>query len=173
MVRTLQGNSWTRRGLSILWSNELLGKLGNATSVISMREFFFLSDNWPEVLPAGDGNALVVSGLEGCLDILSPKDAEEWVENDLKEKILSFQEEYEGQAALVLWTPSGRNRFKMSGSSEAYTIKHGAKGEPDLPIGRLLYSGAENETQRILIGDDNNIDYDGPAWAGLFHPRIS
>ena len=35
---------------------------------------------------------MVVSGLEGCLDILDGHDAERWIETDLKEAILSFQD---------------------------------------------------------------------------------
>lgn len=171
MVRTLIGDAWRRKGFSILWSNQLLGELGG--DVISLREFFSMAKNWPESLPAGGGDTLVVSGLEGCLDILESQDAAKWVEDDLKELVLDFQEEYEGQAGLIFWAPSGKNRVTMTGSSEEYFWKHGTKGDSDLPIGRLLFSGAENETQRILAGDDYTVDYDGPKWAGLFHPRIS
>jgi len=60
----------------------------------------------------------VVSGFEGCLDVLSSEDAEHWIENDLKELILSFQDEYEGQAGLIFWVPSGHNRISMAGASE-------------------------------------------------------
>ena len=61
----------------------------------------------------------------------------------------------------------------MVGSSEEYYWKHGAKGSGGLHLGRLLYSGAENEVERILDTDNENVDYDGKAWAGLYHPRIS
>ena len=61
----------------------------------------------------------------------------------------------------------------MQGATEPYYYRHrGAQGD-GLPIGRLLWSGAENEIERIMDTDDQNADYDGKHWAGLHHPRIS
>ncbi|MFH1021785.1 MAG: hypothetical protein V1809_00175 [Planctomycetota bacterium] len=106
--------------------------------------------------------------------MLDRADAEKWIEKDLKNLILSFQDEYEGQAALIFWLPSGRSRISMVGSSEEYFWKLKASdSETGLPLGRLLWSGAENEVERIMDTDDSGADYDGKSWAGLHHPRIS
>ncbi|MFB1488916.1 MULTISPECIES: hypothetical protein [unclassified Thiocapsa] len=64
-------------------------------------------DDWPDELPAAEGDALIVAGLEGCLDVLSGEDAAQWLETDLREAVFSFQDFYEGQAGLILWAPSG------------------------------------------------------------------
>jgi len=174
MVRTRFGLAWTRRGCSLLWSFEALAKVATPPQVVSMRQFVELARKWPADLPSGGGRALVVSGLEGCLDVLDPAGAEKWLERDLKELILSFQDEYEGQAALIFWLPSGRGRISMAGASEEYHWAHRAgDSENRLHLGRLLWSGAENEVERIMDTDDQNADYDGKAWAGLHHPRIS
>lgn len=174
MVRTRFDSGWMRRGFSLLWSTDLLGRVAEPSQVVSMRQFFALSEAFPEELPSFDGNALVVSGLEGCLDILERADAERWMESDIKDAVLAFQEEYEGQAALIFWLPSGRSRITMAGASEEYYWKHvGSKSGEGLHIGRLLWSGAENEVERILDTDNDNADYDGKAWVGLYHPRIS
>ena len=61
----------------------------------------------------------------------------------------------------------------MNGATERYFWKHRPSGNDGLAIGRLLFSGAENEVERILNTDDPKADYDGKAWAGLHHPRIS
>jgi len=174
MVMTREDNSWIRRGFTILWGPEALAQVVQPSQVVSMRQFFAMAADWPVELPAGGGDALVVSGLEGCLDTLSRQDAERWVENDLREVILSFQDEYEGQAGLILWVPSGRKRISMTGASEEYYWKHSASGsDRGLHIGRLLWSGAENEVERIIDSEDSKTDYDGKAWVGLHHPRIS
>lgn len=174
MVRTRYDSGWMRRGCSLLWSIKMLTKVAEPHQILSMRQFFEEARSWPEELPCGGGDAIVVSGLEGCLDVLNSKDAEKWVEHDLKDLILSFQGHYEGQTALIFWLPSGRNRISMIGSSEEYFWKHGASdSERGLHLGRLLWSGAENEVERILDTDDKEADYDGEAWAGLHHPRIS
>lgn len=174
MVMIRGDDSWIRRGFTILWEAEALAQVTQLSKVMSMRQFFAMAADWPKELPAGGGDALVVSGFEGCLDVLSRQDAERWIENDLREIILSFQDEYEGQAGLILWTPSGRERISMPGASEEYYWKHSASGsDRGLHIGRLLWSGAENEVERILDSEDGTADYDSEAWIGLHHPRIS
>lgn len=174
MVHTRLDDAWKRRGFTLLWGPEPLAHVSQPSQVISIREFFAMAKAWPEELPASDGDALVVSGFEGCLDVLSEQDAELWIENDLKEVILSFQDEYEGQAGLIFWVPSGRNRISMTGASEEYYWKHGtSRTGRGLHIGRLLWSGAEKEVERLLDSEDSGADYDGKAWVGLHHPRIS
>lgn len=173
MVRTRFDDGWMRRGCSLLWSPTLLRSVAAPSQVVSIRQLFALAESWPEDLPSANGDALVVSGMEGCLDVLVAADAERWMENDLKEVLLAFQEEYEGQAALVFWVPSGQGRISMVGASEAYYWRHGEKGSPGLHLGRLLFSGAEDEVERIIETDDKSADYDSKAWAGLYHPRIS
>jgi hypothetical protein len=173
MIRKRFNHGWVRSGFSLLWDAEILSDIGAPQDAVSLRQFFAQIDDWPEDLPAANGNALVVSGFEGCLDVLSSDDAMRWINTDLNEAVLSFQDFYQGQAGLILWAPSGRNRISMSGASEEYSWKHGGVRGGSLPIGRLLFSGAENEVERLLNTDDPNADCDGKLWVGLHHPRIS
>jgi len=173
MVRTRINQGWQRRGFSLLWDAEVLANLVAPKDVISLRQFFAQVDDWPEDLPAVDGDALVVSGFEGCLDVLNGDDAIHWIEVNLKEALLSFQDFYQGQAGLIFWIPSGSSRIFMKGASESYFWRHGGNKGDGLPIGRLLFSGAEIELERLLNTDNPNADYDGKYWAGLHHPRIS
>jgi hypothetical protein len=174
MVQTRFNRGWCRRGFGLLWDVEALAQVADPDAVLSLRQFFAHADHWPDGdLPAADGYAMVVSGLEGCLDILARRDAELWIETDLKEAILSFQDFYQGGAGLIFWLPSGRNRISMKGATEQYYWKHRDSGPDGLPIGRLLFSGAESEVERIMNTDDTNADYDGKHWVGLHHPRIS
>jgi hypothetical protein len=173
MVRVRFNQGWSRRGFALLWEVKSLVNLVDPATVVSLRQFFALSKNWPEYLSAANGDALVVSGLEGCLDILDATDAQRWIETDLRESILSFQDHYEGQAGLIMWLPSGRHRISMKGSTEQYYWKHRGSDADGLPIGRLLFSGAENEVSRLLDSEDGKADYDGKHWIGLHHQRIS
>jgi hypothetical protein len=173
MVRTRFNSGWSHRGFALLWDVNTLADLVAPKEVLSLRQFFAHVDAWQDDLPAANGNAMVVSGFEGCLDILDSNDAVSWLETDLKEVILSFQDYYQGEACLILWVPSGRARISMKGSTEEYYWKHRSAGPDGLPVGRLLFSGAENEVERIMNTDDSNADYDGKTWVGLHHPRIS
>lgn len=173
MVRVRYNQGWPRRGFALLWDVNTLAQLVSIPEVISLRQFFAMANEWPEDLPAANGDAIVVSGLEGCLDVLEAVDAQRWVESDLKDAVLSFQDHYQGQAGLIFWLPSGRHRISMKGATEQYFWKHRSSGSVGLPIGRLLFSGAENEVERVVDSEDGKADYDGKHWIGLHHPRIS
>jgi hypothetical protein len=168
-MKLLKNSAWHRRGCSLLWSPSALVELATPSEVVSVRQFFRLARAWPADLPSGDGSALVVAGVEGCLDALSPDEAAEWIEGDLKPRVFAFQDEYEGAAALVFWLPSGRTRRRFSLATGEYGW---ALQGAELPLGRLLWSGAQGDAERIMVGDGAP-DIDGDGWIGLYHPRIS
>ena len=174
MMQLLRQRRWLRRGFSMLWDAQSLTRVARPDQVVSMREFFSLARQWPEDLPASDGDALVVGGVEGCLDVLSADDAVLWLEEDLKRLILEYQDFYRGDAALILWLPSGAKRIHMTASTERYTWRLSAPhADQSIDLGRYLWGGAEADVARIIDTDDQKADYDGPAWVGLHHPRIS
>lgn len=173
-MRVLSDLSWTRRGLTLLWGAEGLDRIAKPSQVLSIRQFFAVSRNWPEDLPAAGGDAVVVAGIEGCLDALTPDDATQWLEWDLRKLLLAFQDRYENQAALVLWIPGGRKRIAMPRATELYEWHcTGAFSGTSLPLGRCLWAGADSDVRRVVNPDESNQDPDGPAWIGLNHPRIS
>lgn len=173
-MKTIRQDGWRRRGFSLLWDPESLNKVATPGQVVSVRDFFALRAAWPEDLPSSDGNAIVVAGIEGCLDALSADDASTWLEHDLKTVVLDFQDHYEGQAALMMWLPTGAKRVKMVASTERYTWSLTASSAAQtIELGRFLWGGAESDVARIIDSDDSKADWDGPAWAGLHHPRIS
>ena len=88
--------------------------------------------------------------------------------------LISFQDEYQGQAALILWLPTGGRRIRMNRANEAYLWRCGAPySGREIEIGRILWGGAEGDAGRILYADETNRDPDGPAWIGLHHLRLS
>jgi len=173
-MKILQGDVWERRGVSLLWSAEALSRLTAPQNVVSIRQFFALAASWPDDLPSNGGNTLVVAGLEGCIDLMSPDEAEEWLKADLLPAILEFQDEYSLEAALVFWLPDGKRRIRMNRATEAYSWVCAAPNSGQaLDLGRILWAGAEADVGRILDPSNANQDPDGPAWIGLHHPRLS
>lgn len=173
MVRTRFNHGWARRGLSLLWDSQTLAGLVSPENVLSLREFFAMENKWPEELYAADGKAIVVAGLDGLLDVLDAASAAHWIESDLHEIIQSFQDHFYGEVGLIFWLPSGRERMDMNPATERYFWKHRPSGPEGLPLGRLLFSGAEAEVERIIASQERGVDPDGKEWVGLHHPRIS
>jgi hypothetical protein len=173
-MNVVTGDVWKRRGLSLLWSPEAFGQVARPAVAVSVRGFFALAKSWPAELPCDGGDALVVVGFEGCLDCLTPDDAETWIENDLRPVLISFQNEYQGQAALIFWLPTGGRRIRMNRANEAYLWRCGAPySGREIEIGRILWGGAEDDAGRILDSHVTNRDPDGLAWIGLHHLRLS
>jgi hypothetical protein len=116
-----------------------------------------------------------VAGLDTCLDVLSPADAEIWLESHLRRPLLAFQDEYEQQAGLIFWLPTGKNRVSMKPATSEYFWRCAPPFTKDeIPLGRSLWSGAESDAGRIMDPDGSAPqDVDGPSWIGLHHPRIS
>lgn len=168
------GTVWPRNGFSLLWDVTALSRLVEPDQVFSVRRFFSLVGQWPTDLPAADGNALVVAGLEASLDALTPDDASQWLEKTLRPAILSFQDEYEGQAGLIFWLPGGKARINVQRASNTYLWLCGAtdRGQ-QIALGQALWAGAEADVKHIMAGSDPQADLEGKDWIGLHLSRIS
>lgn len=129
-----------------------------------------MSRNWPTDLPSNGGSAVVVAGIEGCLDVLDAESAETWVERDLRQRIFEFQDEYQNDAALIFWLPSGRQRIHHQLATDEYSWT--GMGDERLALGRFLWAGARCDAERIMVGSGDAAP-DGEGWAGMYHPRIS
>lgn len=158
---------WQRSGTSWIWDEEARNQVCAAAEVLSLRQFLQLPGRWPDDLPSNEDRTMVVAGLEGSLDLLSPEDAEAWLGDGIKDAILSFQDYYQGEAALVFWLPSGQGRIKWHPATDSIEWRCAAPYNDDLlAFGRILWGEANEYPQEILLRE-------GAKPAGLFHLRIT
>ena len=158
---------WRRRGTSWIWDEEARNQVCVASEVWSLRQFLQAAGHWPDDLPSNGNNTLVVAGLEGGLDLLTPEDAETWLGDGVKDAILSFQSYYEGGASLIFWLPSGLGRIKFNPATDAVEWRCAAPhSDRLLAFGRILWGEANEYPQEILLRQ-------GGKPAGLFHLRIT
>lgn len=166
-MKQLLDTVWQRRGTSWLWDEEARNRVCAAGEVWSLRQFLRAAGRWPDDLPSNADNTLVVAGLEGSLDLLSPADAEAWLGDAVKHAILSFQNYFNGEAALIFWLPSGQARIKVHTATDAVAWRCAAPhGDSLLDFGRVLWGEAREYPQEIVLRE-------GAKPAGLFHLRIT
>jgi hypothetical protein len=166
-MKQLLDTVWRRRGVSWIWDDESLSSVAKPSEVFSLRELIRASKCWPDDLPSNKGDALVVAGLDACLDLLTPIDAEGWLGNELKSVILSFQDAYSGVAALIFWLPKGDQRFHTELATDAVRWRCGGRfADQNVEFGRVLWGEAREYPQEIVMADRGK-----PV--GLFHLRIT
>lgn len=166
-MKQLLDTVWLRRGTSWIWDEEARNKVCCASEVWSLRQFLQASGHWPDDLPSNGNNTLVVAGLEGGLDLLTPEDAEIWLGDGVKDAMLSFQSYFEGEASLIFWLPSGLGRIKFHPATDSVEWRCGAPhSDRLLAFGRILWGEANEYPQEILLRE-------GGKPAGLFHLRIT
>ncbi|WP_171230679.1 hypothetical protein [Ruegeria sp. HKCCA4008] len=166
-MKQLLDSVWLRRGVSWIWDDDAFARIAKAQEVVSLRQLIRLNGSWPDDLPSNGGDTLVVAGLDACIDLMSPADADAWLSGELKTAILSFQDEYDGQAALIFWLPNGQRRFQIDLATDAVRWRCSAPNSGNqIDFGRILWGEAREYPQEILLSPDGK-----PA--GLFHLRIT
>lgn len=166
-MKQLLDSVWQRRGVSWIWDDVALSAVTKSSEVFSLRELMCASRNWPDNLPSNGGNSLIVAGLDACLDLLPPIEGESWLGNELKSAILSFQDEYSGEAALIFWLPKGERRFHTDMATDAVRWKSAAPhSNMNIELGRILWGEAREYPQEIVMSK-------GGKPVGLFHLRIT
>lgn len=165
-MRQIIDTVWQRRGTSWVWDEGARNQVCAASEVWSLRQFLRAKGNWPDDLPSNDGRTLVVAGLDGSLDLLTPTDAEAWLGDAIKRAVLSFQDDWGSDGALVFWLPGGQNRVRVNpATDEVGWLCHAPHGH-QIELGRILWGQANEYPQEILLRD-------GGRPAGLFHLRIT
>jgi len=166
-MRQLFDTVWQRQGTSWIWDEDARNQVCSASEVWSLRQFMQTVGKWPAELPGNNGRTLVVAGLDGSLDLLTPQDAEAWLGDVIKSAILSFQDEYGCEASLMFWLPMGRNRIEVQiTTDEVKWLCEAPFRESKLDFGRLLWGQANEYPQEIFLKDRDKS-------AGLFHKRIT
>jgi hypothetical protein len=177
-MHPLHGLRWAKAGTALLWNRTILSQITQPHQVYSLRQFLLLShqspEQWPDQLPSNQGRTLVVAGLDGCLDTLTPDDAQTWLTAILKPTLFTFQDWAEGEAGLIFWLPGGQHRIDYRPAQQTYHWQLNSPGKEAIPLVQCLWSGAVQDASHILLGDEkNNPDLTGKDWAGLHLGRIS
>ena len=115
-MHEFETDRWHRLGSSIVWDSAALAPLLTAGCLVSLREVLIWRKAWPSAPPCGSDTVLV-GGLEACLELLAPVEAEQFLRRQIKPLILDFQRRWD-QRGLVFGFGAPENAFRVESANE-------------------------------------------------------
>jgi len=171
MNEPLKDDVYKRRGISLLWDIANVKEFCDAKKGMSLRSFLLhYANQWKLTEKAvSKSKALLVAGLEGCIDSMNPQDAEEFLRDIVYPAIISFQNKFAGggaNASLILWVgDSSRIEYQTISSKLYYQC---SLYKQKIPLGQCLFRGAESDLLEITTKQDGKENV-----IGLYQQRIS
>jgi len=110
----VEAGVWFKRGCSIIWDNRCLSRLvkdNSEITPISTALRMSKSNTWPNKLPASGGRAMVIVGLDGCLESLEDNEREKWLKDHIKPLVLNFYRKFQNEASLIFFFERGTASF--------------------------------------------------------------
>jgi hypothetical protein len=152
----VEAGVWFRQGCSIIWDPRCLSRIVKDSSEItpiSTAMRLSKTNSWPDRLPAANGKAMVVVGLDGCLESLDEGEREKWLKEHVKPLVLSFYRKFQTGASLIFFFERGKSSF-IDYMDEAFFWQPTVRTDAAIPIVKFLYGGSSNEIKRIVSETD-------------------
>ncbi len=149
-MRELQTSSWLRQGSSIVCDRSKLGPLITSGCLISLREALGWLRNWPDA-PRNNGNTVLVGGLETCLDLLSVRDAEEFIRSDVRKFVLEFQTRWDRRGLVFGFSTAAKLHHRAS--DDEILFKQSGK---EIRLSHSLWNGTATVDIARLVADDGS-----------------
>lgn len=153
----VEAGVWFRQGCSIIWEPKALARLvkdNSEITPISAAIRYYKAKQWPDPLPAHRGRAMVIVGLEGCLESLDPQQREKWLKDHIKPLVIDFYRKFQTQCSLIFYFERGKNAFKED-IENAFLWKPSHNHEKAVPLVKFLYGGTSKEVKRLVSEKDS------------------
>ena len=108
-MREMSSSAWQRRGSSIVFHRNLLVPLIEAGAMVSLWEALSWVKNWPPDPPNG-GNTVLIAGLETCLEVMVPLEAESFLRHTIRPLLLEYRSRWD-QCGLIFGFGCSEKRF--------------------------------------------------------------
>ena len=115
-MREMSSSAWLRRGSSIVFDRFTLGPLIGGGALVSMREALGWMNAWPAE-PPGNGQTVLVCGIETFLDVMEPAEAQNFLKNRVNPFVQEFQARWD-QRGLVFGFGTHERSFEVTPSEE-------------------------------------------------------
>lgn len=164
-MRNMSSSAWLRRGSSIVFDRFTLGPLIGGGALVSMREALKWMNAWPAE-PPGNGQTVLVCGMETMLDLLEPARAESFLKTRVKPLVQEFQSRWD-QRGLVFGFGTHDSSFEVTASDEEVVFVR-RDGER-VRLSYSLWDGSATMNVARLIRDEQG----NGITAGYYVARIS
>jgi len=166
-MREMSSSAWLRRGSSIVFDKHSLGPLITDVCLVSLRKALSWTKAWP-ARPPNDGQTVLVGGLETCLEVFSPEDAEAFLRNRVKPLVLEFQSHWD-QRGLVFGFGKSAKAFVVTPSDEEVLFIR--QDQQRVRLSYSLWDGSATMNVTRLVRDDRETGK--RVTIGYHVPRIS
>jgi hypothetical protein len=146
-MRTLNHDSWRRRGSSVVYSKNMLTPLIESGSMVSLREALSWLNHWPDD-PPGGGSTVLVVGLEACLELMDASEGYNFLRRTIRPLIIEFQNRWD-QRGLVFGFGCSDKKFVVD--SQADVIFVGVKDNAQIRLSNGLWNGAASDEMYELL----------------------
>ena len=165
MMRDMSSSAWLRRGSSIVFDRLTLGPLIGGGAPVSMREALRWMNAWPAE-PPGNGQTVLVCGMETLLDVMEPAAAQNFLKSRVKPFVQEFQAHWD-QRGLVFGFGTHERSFELTASDEEVLFIR-RDGER-VRLSHSLWDGSATMNLARLIRDEQGKS----VTVGYYVARIS
>ena len=165
-MQDMTASTWLRRGSSVVFHQDLLGPLISAGCLVSLREALSWMKAWP-ANPPGNGQTVLVGGLEAALEVMTPDGAEEFLRSQIKAFIHEVQSQWD-QRGLVFGFGCSASRFLVDPSEQ---VLFAGPGDRVVRLSSGMWNGSATQDMNRLVVRNSSTGRDEPG--GFYVRRLS
>ena len=165
-MHEMSSSAWQRRGSSIVFHRNLLVPLIESGAIVFLREALSWANNWPLEPPNGSNTVLVV-GLETCLDVMLPLEAENFLRRTIRPLLLECRS-YWDRCGLIFGFGCSEKRFCIDPQENILFVY--LDGTTHIRLSEGLWNGAARDELFCLTTPDRAKNRDV---VGGYHVRLS
>lgn len=141
---------WLTRGSSIIFDKTMLGPVLAEQALVPLRQVLNWLSAWPSSTPNG-GRTVLVGGLDTILEVLSQREAEDFVRQRVRPLIAEFQNRWT-ECGLVFGLNAEPERLIEDPVSEMVNFKR--RDDIQICLSTELWNGSAATDMRRLVRTD-------------------
>jgi hypothetical protein len=165
-MHELSSSSWTRRGSSIVFDRDALAPFIAGGSMVPLRDALAWMQKWPTD-PPNNQRTVLVSGLETCIDVVTPEEAEQFLRSRIRPYIQEFQARWD-QVGLLFGFTSSPHCFSETAAEEEVQWIRG--DHQKIALSRWMWNGSSTLNMARIVRQDLQ---KSTFTVGYHVPRIS